>query len=186
MRRRDVLLRTASLVSLCAATVVLGGTRRAFADAPVQDDWAKCVNCAMLFFNGDRRNKGRCAAPGRTAHEGERGDFKKYQVTHGDPSGPGQGEWRFCRKCSVLFYNGFPQKGVCAAGGGHEAAGLNFFLYHNRPPHVTEEAGWHFCLKCHGLFADSALRVGCPADGTGHQTSPQAFRFVVGNRAATP
>jgi hypothetical protein len=161
------------------------GPRVACAAPPVQDDWAQCVNCHMLFFNGDRNHKGRCAAPGRTGHVGEQGDFKKYQVTHDDPGGPGQGEWRFCRKCSVLFFNGFPQKGVCAGGGGHEAAGLNFFLYHNRPAHSDEEGNWHFCTKCHGLFTTSVAQVGCPADGKGHVTDPTAFRFVVGKKAAT-
>ena len=29
-----------------------------------------------------------------------------------------QADWRFCRKCHSLFFDGYPGKGVCAAGGG--------------------------------------------------------------------
>jgi hypothetical protein len=184
LHRREVLLRTAGAASLATAATMIG-PRAAWAAAPVQDDWAQCVNCHMLFFNGDRNRKGRCAAPGQTGHVGERGDFKKYQVTHDDPTGPGQGEWRFCRKCSVLFFNGSPEKGVCAGGGGHEAAGFNFFLFHDRRPFSDEEGNWHFCAKCHGLFTTSVAQAGCPADGKGHVTPPTAFKFVVGKKAAT-
>lgn len=181
-RRRDVLLQSASALSLGIAGVVFGGTR-ASAAPPVQDDWARCVNCNMLFFNGDRRNKGHCAAANGGAHEGERGDWKKYQVTYDDLTGPGQGNWRFCRKCSVLFFDGSPEKGACAGGaGGHEAAGYNFFLYHDRAAHQNEEGNWHYCLKCHGLFNAAGV---CPADRKAHQTSPSAFKFVVGKKAAT-
>ena len=33
-----------------------------------------------------------------------------------------QEQWRYCRKCHVMFYDGYPNKGRCAAGGGHVAA----------------------------------------------------------------
>lgn len=184
VHRRELLLQTAGLASLATASAMLGAGA-AWAAPPVQDDWAQCVNCHMLFFNGFRNNKGRCAAPGQGAHVGERGDYKKYQVTYDDSTGPGQGDWRYCRKCSVLFFDGYPEKGVCAGGGGHEAAGYNFFLYHNRQPYAHEEGNWHYCLKCHALFTTSVTQAGCPADGKGHQTSPSAFRFVVGKKAAT-
>jgi hypothetical protein len=31
-----------------------------------------------------------------------------------------------------MFYDGYPQKGVCSAGGGHVAQGHNFVLSHAR------------------------------------------------------
>src|SRR6201986_3676543 len=115
--------RRAFLVSLgMVAGALHAGIRPAFA-APYQDQWARCIHCNLMFFNGYRNNKGRCAAPGRTVHEAERGDFKNYQVTYDDSTGPGQGDWRYCRKCGSLFFNGYAEKGVCAADrGGHEAA----------------------------------------------------------------
>ena len=39
-----------------------------------------------------------------------------------------QSDWRFCQKCQVMFYDGFPNKGVCQVGGGHLAQGFNFDL----------------------------------------------------------
>src|SRR5215475_290342 len=50
----------------------------------------------------------------------------------GIPAGgdKGQGDWRFCNKCNGIFYDGYPQKGRCPAGGGHVAQGFNFVLSH--------------------------------------------------------
>jgi len=42
----------------------------------------------------------------------------------------GQDSWRFCHKCVSMFFDGFPNKGSCPRGGGHEAAGFNFRLPH--------------------------------------------------------
>jgi hypothetical protein len=148
--------RRAFLISLgMVAAALEAGIRPAFA-APYQNDWARCIHCNLMFFNRYRDNKGRCAAPGRRVHEAERGDFKKYQITYDDSTGRGQGDWRYCRKCSALFFNGYAEKGLCAADkGGHEAAGWNFFLYHDRRPTQNEEAGWRYCSKCHALFNGS-------------------------------
>ena len=39
-----------------------------------------------------------------------------------------QANWRFCQKCNAMFYDGYPDKGNCPAGGGHTAQGFNFNL----------------------------------------------------------
>jgi hypothetical protein len=44
-----------------------------------------------------------------------------------------QADWRFCQKCQAMYFDGFPQKGVCAAGDTHQAAGFNFVLPHDLP-----------------------------------------------------
>ncbi|WP_428338671.1 hypothetical protein [Mycobacterium sp.] len=41
-----------------------------------------------------------------------------------------QAQWRFCNRCHGLFYDGYPDKGHCPAGGGHHAQGFNFVLPH--------------------------------------------------------
>ena len=46
---------------------------------------------------------------------------------------PEQPAWRFCQKCEAMFFDGFPNKGVCPAGGGHQAQGFMFVL-----PHVDD------------------------------------------------
>jgi hypothetical protein len=37
----------------------------------------------------------------------------------------GQSNWRFCNKCHVLFFNGYPEAGRCVVGGQHVATALN-------------------------------------------------------------
>ncbi len=43
-----------------------------------------------------------------------------------------QSDWRFCKQCHSLFFNGYQEKGICngapQVGGGHSAAGWDFYL----------------------------------------------------------
>ena len=83
--------------------------------------------------------------------------------------------WRFCEKCQSLFFDGFPAKGVCAAGGAHAAQGFNFVL-----PHTAGHRGqpdWRFCGKCQSLFFDGYPAKGVCAAGGTHV--PQGFNFVL-------
>ena len=41
-----------------------------------------------------------------------------------------QADWRFCEKCQSMFFDGYPTKGICPAGGAHKAEGYNFVLAH--------------------------------------------------------
>jgi hypothetical protein len=67
-----------------------------------------------------------------------------------------------------MFYDGYPDKGHCAAGGGHVANGPDILLNHNVPPTVTQQPEWRYCSQCHGLFYDGYPNKGhCPAGG-GH------------------
>ena len=43
---------------------------------------------------------------------------------------PEQAAWRFFQKCEAMFFNGYPNKGICTAGGAHEATGFYFVLSH--------------------------------------------------------
>jgi hypothetical protein len=187
--RRELLLRSASLFALTigGAALVDSAVSPACA-APSQDNWGHCGNCNLLFFNGGQ-TKGRCPAfgvPAKNAHVAAKlgSTLKRYQVTYDDSTGSGQGDWRFCTKCSVLFFNGYPEKGVCAEDkGGHAAAGYNFFLYHDRSPSLDEEDGWRYCGNCHALFTTKFPgAVGCPATGKGHVAA--GYKFVVGRKGA--
>ena len=68
-----------------------------------------------------------------------------------------QDAWRYCQKCHVMFFDGYP--GTCPTGGGHEAQGFMFFL----PYDLTETtaSAWRYCQKCHVMFFD-----GYPDKGT--------------------
>jgi hypothetical protein len=96
--------------------------------ASAQNNWRQCRFCQGIFFNGYPQ-KGRCPATGR-GHEGEKDS--DYVLPH-DVGGTAkaQNQWRFCNKCFVMFYDGYPGKGVCAAGNAHLAQGYNFVLPHD-------------------------------------------------------
>ena len=90
---------------------------------------------------------------------------------------PDQNEWRFCATCNGMFYNGYPEKGHCPAGGGHTAAGYDFVLPYDTPPGPHAQDMWRFCDRCHGLFFDGYPDKGrCPA-GDGHRAA--GFTFVL-------
>ena len=78
---------------------------------------------------------------------------------------PAQSEWRFCRKCTEMFFNGGANNGVCPAGGAHEAAGHNFTLPHDEvAPDLQDQ--WRFCPKCCVMFFNGGANNGvCPAAG---------------------
>src|SRR5262249_20297957 len=62
-------------------------------------------------------------------------DTYDYVLPHDVPETPTtQSAWRFCNKCNAMFYDGFPDKGHCAAGGAHVAQGFNFVLPHPGSP----------------------------------------------------
>ena len=90
---------------------------------------------------------------------------------------PQQADWRFCGKCSVMFFDGFPDKAHCAGGGGHQAIGLNFTLPHDTPETPKAQANWRFCGKCHGLFFDGFPQKGACPGGGGHQSV--GFNFTL-------
>jgi hypothetical protein len=43
---------------------------------------------------------------------------------------PVQRDWRFCDKCFGMYFDGFPDFGVCPRGDGHHPQGFNFVLPH--------------------------------------------------------
>lgn len=90
---------------------------------------------------------------------------------------PMQDQWRFCNKCSSMFFDGYPAKGICTAGGGHEAAGYNFALPHDVPPNENAQDQWRFCNKCHVIFFDGTPEKGtCPVGGV---HAPAGYGFVL-------
>ncbi|HLZ64087.1 MAG TPA: hypothetical protein VKR06_44730 [Ktedonosporobacter sp.] len=88
-----------------------------------------------------------------------------------------QFDWRFCVKCEGLFFNGYPGKGTCAAGGGHAPAGYNFYLPHDIPGTPTAQADWRFCVKCEGLFFNGYPGKGTCAAGGAHQAA--GYNFII-------
>lgn len=88
-----------------------------------------------------------------------------------------QQNWRYCQKCHMLFFDGYPDKGVCPGGGGHFAAGFNFVVPHDVAPSGPSQANWRYCHKCHTMFFDGYANKGVCAASGGH--SAAGFNFVV-------
>lgn len=105
------------------------GTGNATGTPHDQKDWRHCGTCLTLYFEGYNPDGVCHGNPGGPhTHLGLNGGnnfILPFDLT--DTAGT-QTDWRFCNKCYILFFNGSPFKGVCAAGGAHFAAGYNFAI----------------------------------------------------------
>src|ERR1700680_1542966 len=91
---------------------------------------------------------------------------------------PQQPNWRFCQKCEAMFFDGFPDKGVCQAGGGHLAQGFNFNLSYDIAESASAQAAWRYCSKCHVMYYDGFADKGhCTAGGA--HAAGQSFNFTL-------
>lgn len=85
--------------------------------------------------------------------------------------------WRYCRKCHVMFFDGYPAKGRCSGGGGHAAEGYNFSLSYDVRESPQAQGAWRYCAKCHAMFFDGYPHKGACAGGGGH--AAQGYVFVL-------
>lgn len=103
------------------------------------------------------------------------GDGGDYTV-HFHAKNRGQAAWRFCFRCHSLFFDGYPDKGRCPAGGGHAAAGFVFFLPHDRAGEFGGQPDWRFCTRCHSMFwAGDPGNMGVCAAGGIHEAAGYVF-----------
>jgi CubicO group peptidase (beta-lactamase class C family) len=170
--RRDVVARGA-LLAASGAAGLLSLPGAAVAQTGDQPDWRFCNKCNAMFFDG-YPNKGRCPAGG--AHLAQGFHF----LMHFD-AGKGDGarrqyDWRFCGKCNAMFFDGYPNKGRCAGGDAHNAAGWMFGLVHQSPTGWQQDQ-WRFCNKCEVLFYDGYPAKGSCAAGGGHVA--QGYPFYI-------
>lgn len=87
-----------------------------------------------------------------------------------------QSDWRYCEKCQSLFFDGYEKKGICPAGGAHQAQGFNFLLTHDVPAPGQDQ--WRFCDKCQVLFFNGYEKTkGVCSAGGAHNA--QGFNFVL-------
>jgi hypothetical protein len=89
-----------------------------------QSDWMQCSNCSILYYDDFR---GPCAGS-RYGHDFS-GYVTQFLIPHDINPQPAntQNAWRYCFKCSSMYFNGYrPNLGVCPAGWGHAAAGFMF------------------------------------------------------------
>jgi hypothetical protein len=83
-----------------------------------------------------------------------------------------QDNWRWCNKCQVLAYAGFPSLGACAAGGSHDHSGSgDYVLIQDVPVGGNEQDNWRWCNKCQALAFAGNPSPGPCADGGSHDHS---------------
>ncbi|SOD92180.1 hypothetical protein [Spirosoma fluviale] len=146
-------------------------------DSQNQANWHRCRKCAALFWNGNPQQRGLC--PGGDTHEPTGVNLvMPHSSLNEDPHR--QLNWRFCRKCGGLFWDGDGSfKGTCSTDGrGHEAIGFNFALAHDVNEDGQNQQHWRFCKKCAGLFwnGDQTNKGICPS-GNSHEAI--GFNFVL-------
>lgn len=106
--------------------------RLPFDDGPegpnTQKNWFFCRKCNCLVFIATGGDAGTCVQGGGHDSTGS----LNFQLPHDIPEEPRtQSNWRFCRKCSVLFFGGNP--GPCVRGGRHDGTGsFDFVLRHGK------------------------------------------------------
>jgi hypothetical protein len=138
-----------------------------------QGSWRGCVNCDTLFYDGEA-NKGVCPIGPGAAHRGDTSPQTMVWLLHYDAQKVGrtiQYDWRFCQKCFGLFYDGLPDKGRCAAGGGHLAQGLMFGLTWATTPAQQLILS---CHKCRSALQPDWKLKSCPAGGV-HLADTQKY-----------
>jgi hypothetical protein len=134
--------------------------------------WRFCNKCQVMFSTEAAENA--CAAGGKHVPQGY--DFRLPFGVPGTPTA--QTNWRCCRYCQAMFYNGYQSKGRCPAAKSHVAdTTFQYVLPHDVPGTPTAQTAWRFCNKCFAMFYDGYPNKGrCPA-GDGHVA--QGYDFVL-------
>jgi hypothetical protein len=95
----------------------------------------------------------------------------------------GQKDWRWCRKCQALTWNGQAQ---CPAGALHNYGGsMNYHVVGDTPSFAGQD-NWRWCHKC-SLLSYAANPEGpgpCPAGGVHDQTNSKNYTLPINNPSA--
>jgi hypothetical protein len=133
-----------------------------------------------MYYDGSS-DKGACPAsvaegPTGLAISGHVAQGYNFELSYDYPEfATAQTAWRWCDKCGVMFYDGFPDKGHCIAGGGHEPVGTGntFTLPHDIAETPFAQPQWRFCDLCHAMFFDGYADKGlCAGNQVGSSIGP--------------
>ncbi|GAB95330.1 hypothetical protein BJY21_003249 [Kineosphaera limosa] len=140
---------------------------------PFDFDWVTCTDCKGLFH---KLRPGKCPARvdtstsrpvvvgtdgttiGEPRYLGHRAAGHTLGVPFGQPGPNRSTEWRKCRRCSQLFWDGGETKGACPKWSKPRLAhvgeenGREYLLPFDVPPRSSQQDDWRFCEKCHVLF----------------------------------
>jgi hypothetical protein len=97
-----------------------------------------------------------------------------------------QGSWRWCGRCSALFYGPHQSSSICP-GADHHSFGSNWLYivpYDEPAGTLNPQPRWYWCGQCKGLFHTDniAYTFGgvCPKPGhPAHQAGQGSFQYSV-------
>lgn len=136
-----------------------------------QDQWMRCSKCQALFY---AKAPSACAAGG--AHE-PTGSYNYHLFAEARPDGQGQRNWRWCSKCSGLYFGG-TQSSACPRGNTHDGMGsADYILVSQEPTTVFAQPGWLWCSRCQGLYYSGGPPAPCSSGGP-HSSSGSASYVV--------
>jgi hypothetical protein len=142
----------------------------------LQSPWRHCKKCQGLSWGGGL-SISRCPAGGKHIQSGSLWYFLRH--SEAPPTEPStvilQDQWRHCKNCQGLAYNGSGVLGWCPAGGHHNHTGsYNYYLHHDTGTvPVYNQNGWRYCAKCAALFYGPGQATSwCGQSG---QHSPPAY-----------
>jgi hypothetical protein len=151
----------------------------------VQRGWRRCGKCQSIFYSRSGVTYCPVTTPSNSHTVADNRDYMfaidcadaAPGATNASPAPFGQQGWRWCNRCSGLW---FPNSGsVCPApgGGNHASAGSsNYALYtywsgtlNGYPSFSPGETGWSWCNKCQSMWNGTQQASSkCPADGQNH------------------
>ncbi|MCP5525524.1 MAG: hypothetical protein H7A47_01790 [Verrucomicrobiales bacterium] len=134
-----------------------------------ETQWRQCDHCEGLFFaDGTDR-------PCPSTNTTHKAIASQLCLPHDDPTVAGVPGWRWCRKCSQLFYLPHLASGVCAAGGRHDPGTADYRLRLDSDPESLGVRGWWHCGKCQCLVRENGV---CPGGG-GHTIAAGTATYTV-------
>jgi hypothetical protein len=100
------------------------------------------------------------------------GGTARLSANERDQTMTAQDNWKWCNKCQVLAFAGFPSLGACAAGGSHDHSGSgDYVLIQDVPVGGNQQDNWKWCNKCQVLAFAGSPSLGACADGGTHDHS---------------
>lgn len=92
-----------------------------------------------------------------------------------------QSGWRWCSRCSGLFYGPQQAQSICP-GAAHHNLGSNWIysVPYNEPGGTTDpQPGWFWCTQCKGLFHGGSLTFGgrCPLSPSASHQAGSSFHY---------
>jgi hypothetical protein len=161
-----------------------------------QAKWRRCRKCQMMFWSGYSPSQGICPADGLRHEPADQIPYvvsHDYVLPHDQPEDSNHvANWRRCKVCSCLFWDGLWLKGRCPDGTVHDAIGNEtadpvgalvrneLILTHNVQGDSHHQADWRLCTKCLGLYrGDDPTGNVCPSEGK-HESNHKDLPYLSG------